>query len=39
MEKEMETTILYSGYIGIMEEKMETTIVQDVFGNPNFYDK
>ena len=25
MEKNMETTIVYWGYIGIMEEKMETT--------------
>ena len=25
MEK-METTVVYSGYIGIMEKKMETTI-------------
>ena len=25
MEKEMETTIVYWGYIGIMEKKMETT--------------
>ena len=27
MEKEMETTVVYWGYIGIMEKKMETTIV------------
>ena len=25
--KEMETTIVYWGYIGIMEKKMETTVV------------
>ena len=27
MGKEMETTILYWGYIGIMGKKMETTVV------------
>ena len=26
MEKKMETTVVYWGYIGIMEKKMETTI-------------
>ena len=26
MENQMETTIVYWGYIGIMEKKMETTI-------------
>ena len=25
-EKKMETTIVYRGYIGIMEKKMETTM-------------
>ena len=27
MEKKMETTIVYTGYIGVMEKKMGTTIV------------
>ena len=27
MEKKMETTTVYWGYIGIMEKKMETTIM------------
>ena len=27
MEKEMESTILYSGHSGIMDNKMETTAV------------
>ena len=27
MEKKMETTIVYWGYIGITEKKMETTIM------------
>ena len=27
MEKKMETTVVYWGYMGIMENKMETTIV------------
>ena len=27
MEKKMETTIVYWGYIGIMEKKMEITIL------------
>ena len=26
MEKKMETTVLYRGYLGIMEKKMDTTI-------------
>ena len=26
MENKMETTVVYWGYIGIMEKKMETTI-------------
>ena len=31
-ENEVETTIVYRGYIGIMEEKMETNIVFRVKG-------
>ena len=27
MEKKMEATMIYLGYIGMMEKKMETTIV------------
>ena len=27
MEKKMETTIVYWGYIGIVEKKMETSIM------------
>ena len=27
MENKMESTVVYWGYIGIMEKKMETTIV------------
>ena len=34
MEKEMETTIVHWGYMGIMEKKMETTMG---LGEPNFY--
>ena len=30
MENELETTMLYWGYTGIMENKMETTIVYSV---------
>ena len=30
MENKMETTIVYSGYIGIMEKKMETTIYNGI---------
>ena len=29
MEKKMETTIVYWGYLGRMEKKMETTIVYE----------
>ena len=30
MENQMETPIVYRGYIGIMEKKMEATIVQNM---------
>ena len=34
MEKKMETTVVYWGYMGIMENKMETTIVRPCFEYP-----